>query len=64
MIPKEAVKSKKWESNLEVSTNSELLSFLDVKTIPTKSLRTRERCHQRMLALSFVEMAIAVLEDD
>lgn len=64
MIPMEAVESEKRESNFDVSTNSELLSLLDVETILTRSLGTHRRCHRRMLALSFVEMAIAVLDDD
>jgi hypothetical protein len=64
MISKEAIESARWQSSFEVSTNSELLSLLDVETILTRSLGTHERCHRKMLALSFVEMAIAVLDQE
>jgi hypothetical protein len=58
------MKSTLWEPKSELSINAELLSLLDVETMLTKSLETDERCHKRMLALSFVEMAIAALDED
>ena len=58
------MKSTFWEPNSGLSINSDLLSLLDVETVLTKSIGTGERCHKRMLALSFVEMAIAALDED
>ena len=58
------VKSTLWEPNSELSINAELLSLLDVETMLTKSLETEERCHGRVLALSFVRMAIRALDEN
>lgn len=58
------MKSTYLEPNSELSINAELLSLLDVETMLTKSLETEERCHRRVLALSFVRMAITALDED
>ena len=38
--------------------------MLDAETMLTESLGIDERRHKRVLALSFVQMAIAALDDD
>jgi len=58
------MKSTLWEPNSELSINSELLSLLDVETMLTKSVATEERRHRKVLALSFVQMAITALDED
>jgi hypothetical protein len=58
------MKSTDSESNSELSINSELLSLLDVETMLTKSVETEERHHRKVLALSFVQMAITALDED
>jgi hypothetical protein len=58
------MKSTYSESNSELSINSELLSLLDVETMLTKSVETEERHHRKVLALSFVQMAITALDED
>jgi hypothetical protein len=52
------------KTNLEPSNNPELLSLLDAETMLTESLGIEERRHRRIMALSFVQMAIAALDDD
>ena len=58
------MKSTLWEPNSELSINSELLGLLDVETMLTKSVETDKRCDRKVLALSFVQMAITALDED